>query len=177
VRAMSEVGFTPKMVGGALIGLMITGTKVQLGPLLNGWVITQGFLPAKTFQFPGTQAFLDKYAKVAPQQGLDPLGWSFPPYGYAAGQVLAAAVEGAKSLDHAKLADYMRSHEFSTVVGKMSFGKNGEWATGREIWTQFQNITANSLDDFRDVAHQPIILPADMKTGSLIYPYAEAKKP
>jgi branched-chain amino acid transport system substrate-binding protein len=177
VRAMSEVGFTPKMVGGALIGLMITGTKVQLGPLLNGWVITQGFLPAKTFQFPGTQAFLDKYAKVAPQQGLDPLGWSFPPYGYAAGQVLAAAVEGAKSLDHAKLADYMRSHEFSTVVGKMSFGKNGEWATGREIWTQFQNITANSLDDFKDVAHQPIILPADMKTGSLIYPYAEAKKP
>jgi branched-chain amino acid transport system substrate-binding protein len=177
VRAMNEVGFTPKMIGGALIGLMITGTKVQLGPLLNGWVITQGFLPAKPFLFPGTQALLDKYAKVAPSQGLDPLGWAFPPYGYAAGEVLQAAVEGTKSLDHAKLADYMRSHEFSTVVGKIRFGKDGEWAVGREVWTQFQHITANTLDDFKDVSHQPILSPADMKTGDLIYPYAEARKP
>jgi len=177
VRAMNEVGFTPKMFGGALIGLMITGTKVQLGPLLNGMIITQGFLPASTFLFPGTKDLLDKYAARAPAQGLDPLGWSFPPYGYAAGQVLAQAVEGAKSLDHAKLADYMHSHEFSTVVGKLAFGKDGEWAKGREVWTQFQHIATGTLDTFRDVSHQPILLPADMKTGSVIYPYAEAKKP
>ena len=177
VRAMNEVGFTPKMVGGALIGLMITGTKVQLGPLLDGWVITQGFLPAKTFLFPGTQEFLDKYAKIAPSQGLDPLGWSFPPYGYAAGQVLAEAVAATKSLDQAKLADFMRSNEFDTVVGKLRFGKDGEWATGREVWTQFQHITGNTLDDFKDVSHQPILLPADMQTGKMIYPYAAAKKP
>jgi branched-chain amino acid transport system substrate-binding protein len=71
----------------------------------------------------------------------------------------------------------MRSHPFDTVVGKISFGKDGEWATGREIWTQFQHITANTLDDFKNISHQPIVLPADMKTGSLIYPYAAAKKP
>lgn len=177
VRAMNEVGFTPKMFGGALIGLMITGTKVQLGPLLNGMIITQGFLPASTFLFPGTRDMLDKYAAKAPAQGLDPLGWSFPPYGYSAGQVLAQAVEGAKTLDHAKLADYMHSHEFNTVVGKLSFSKDGEWAKGREVWTQFQHITAGSLDVFKDVSHQPILLPAEMKTGSVIYPYAEAKKP
>jgi branched-chain amino acid transport system substrate-binding protein len=177
VRAMNQVGFKPKMFGGAFIGLLITATKVQLGPLLNGIIVTQGFLPAPTFLFPGTQQLLDQYAKVAPGQGLDPLGWSFPPYGYAAGQVLQEAVEGTKSLDHAKLAEYMHSHEFTTVVGKLSFGKDGEWAKGREVWTQFQNITASSLDDFKDVAHQPIILPAEMKTGTLIYPYAEAKKP
>jgi branched-chain amino acid transport system substrate-binding protein len=177
VRAMNQVGFTPKMFGGAFIGLLITATKVQLGPLLNGIIVTQGFLPAKTFLFPGTQELLDQYAKVAPGQGLDPLGWSFPPYGYAAGQVLQEAVERTKSLDHAKLADDMHSHEFSTVVGKISFGKDGEWAKGREVWTQFQNITASSLDDFKDVAHQPILLPPEMKTGTLIYPYAEAKKP
>lgn len=177
VRAMDEVGFTPKVFGGALIGLMITGTKVQLGPLVNGMIITQGFLPASTFMFPGTKEMLDKYAEKAPAEGLDPLGWSFPPYGYAAGQVLAEAVEGSNSLDQGKLADYMRSHEFSTVVGKISFGKDGEWAQGREVWTQFQHIATGSLDTFRDVSHQPILLPADMKTGSVIYPYADAKKP
>ncbi|HVA12500.1 MAG TPA: amino acid ABC transporter substrate-binding protein [Stellaceae bacterium] len=177
VRAMNEVGFAPKMFGGAFIGLMITATKVQLGPLLNGVVITQGFLPAPTFNFPGVQELLAKYAQIAPKQGLDPLGWSFPPYGYAAGQVLQAAVEGTKSLDHAKLAAYMRSHEFSTVVGKISFGKDGEWAKGRAVWTQFQHVTGNTLSDFKDVSHQPILLPPEMKTGNLIYPYAEAKKP
>jgi branched-chain amino acid transport system substrate-binding protein len=177
VRAMNEVGFTPKIFGGALIGLMITGTKIQLGPLLNGMIITQGFLPASTFLFPGTKEMLDKYAAKAPSQGLDPLGWSFPPYGYSAGQVLAQAVAATKSLDHAKLADYIRKSEFSTVVGKISFGKDGEWAKGREVWTQFQHITVGSLDTFKDVSHQPILLPADMKTGSMIYPYAEAKKP
>lgn len=177
VRAMNEVGFRPKLFGGALIGLMITATKVQLGPLVNGMVITQGFLPAKTFLFDGTQAFLDKYAKLAPTQRLDPLGWSFPPYGYAAGQVLAEAVTGAKSLDQGKIADYMRTHSFDTVVGKIAFGKDGEWAKGRSVWTQFQHITGNTIDDFKDTSHQPILLPADMKTGTLIYPYAAARKP
>jgi len=177
VRAMNEVGFTPKMFGGALIGLMITGTKIQLGPLVNGMIITQGFLPASTFMFPGTKEMLEKYARQAPAQGLDPLGWSFPPYGYAAGQVLAEAVEATQSTDPAKLAGYMHSHEFSTVVGRVSFGKNGEWAKGREVWTQFQHVSVGSLDTFKDVSHQPILLPADMKTGSVIYPYAEAKKP
>jgi len=177
VRAMNEVGFTPKMFGGALIGLMITGTKVQLGPLVNGMIITQGFLPASTFMFPGTKEMLDKYAEKAPAQGLDPLGWSFPPYGYAAGQVLAEAVEATKSLDHAQLAQYMHSHEFSTVVGRIAFGKDGEWAKGREVWTQFQHVTTGSLDTFKDVSHQPILLPADMKTGTVIYPYSVAKQP
>jgi branched-chain amino acid transport system substrate-binding protein len=62
------------------------------------------------------------------------------------------------------------------VVGKIRFGKDGEWAEGREVWTQFQHIAGNTLDDFKDVSHQPILLPADMKTGNLVYPYAEAKK-
>lgn len=177
VRAMNEVGFAPKMFGGAFIGLMITATKVALGPLLNGVVITQGFLPAPPFMFPGVKELLAKYAAIAPTQGLDPLGWSFPPYGYAAGQLLAAAVTGTQSLDHAKLADYMRTHSFNTVVGKITFGKDGEWAEGRDVWTQFQHVTGNTIDDFKDVSHQPILLPADMKTGTLIFPYAAAKAP
>ena len=57
---------------------------------------------------------------------------------YAAGQVLAQAVDGAKSLDHKALADYMRSHTFHTVVGDITFGKDGEWAKSRVVFTQFQ---------------------------------------
>ena len=36
-------------------------------------------------------------------------------------QVLQQAVEGSKSLDQAKLADYLRSHTFKTVAGDIKF--------------------------------------------------------
>src|SRR6516164_9866275 len=38
VRAANEIGLTPKMFGGTLIGLLITPIKMQLGPLMNGIV-------------------------------------------------------------------------------------------------------------------------------------------
>jgi branched-chain amino acid transport system substrate-binding protein len=34
VRAVNEIGFRPKMIGGAMIGLQSTAIKTQLGPLL-----------------------------------------------------------------------------------------------------------------------------------------------
>jgi hypothetical protein len=46
--------------------------------------------------------------------------YGFVPFGYAAGQVLATAVTQTKSLDHDKLADYIRSHSFQTVVGEIT---------------------------------------------------------
>ena len=115
------------MFGGAIIGLLVTPIKAQLGPLANGIVNNEVFLPAPSLTFPGTKELLAKYQAAAATQGIDPGGWASP-LGYAAGQVLAQAVEGTKSLDNAKLADYMRSHTFKTVVGDVAFGKDGEWA-------------------------------------------------
>jgi hypothetical protein len=37
-------------------------------------------------------------------------------------------------------------------------------------------VQPNRLDQVRDGKVQPIIWPADAKTGHLIYPYADAKK-
>jgi branched-chain amino acid transport system substrate-binding protein len=177
VRAANEVGLTPKMFGGAFIGLLVTPIKAQLGPLMNGIVNNEVFLPAPSLAFPGVKELLDKYRAAAATQGIDPGGWAFPPLGYAAGQVLAQAVEGAKSLDHAKLAEYMRGHTFKTVVGDIAFGKDGEWAKSRVFFTQFQHVTGNSMDQFKDTTHEVIVWPKEYKTGDMIYPYAEAKKP
>ena len=94
VRAANEIGLTPKMFGGTFIGLLVTPIKMQLGPLMNGIVNNEVFLPAPAFTFPGTLELLAKYQGVARTQGMDPIGWAFPPLGYAAGQVLAQAVEG-----------------------------------------------------------------------------------
>ena len=176
VRAAKEIGLKPKMFGGAMIGLLVTPIKMQLGPLMNGIVVNEVFLPAPAFLFPGTKEMLAKYQAIAKEQQLDPLGWGFAPLGYAAGQVLAAAVEGAKSLDHVQLAKYMHSHEFETVVGKIAFGPDGEWAQSRVVFTQFQHIAGNTLDEFQNAQHEIIVWPDAMKSGNLIYPYSAAEK-
>ena len=120
VRAANEIGLAPKMFGGTFIGLLVTPIKVQLGPLMNGIVNNEVFLPAPAFTFPGTLEVLAKYRPIAQREHIDPMGAAFVPLGYAAGQVLAEAVEGAKTLDQVKLAAYMHAHPFSTVVGTIT---------------------------------------------------------
>jgi branched-chain amino acid transport system substrate-binding protein len=176
VRAANEINLAPKMFGGGLIGLLATPIKVQLGPLTNGLVICESFVPAPSFDFTGTADVLKRYQAKAPELKIDPLGFGFVPFGYAAGQILAEAVTKTNSLDHDKLADYLRSHTFQTVAGEIAFGKDGEWAKPRQVFTQFQGVVANDLEQFRDGRRQPILWPAEYKSGSMVYPYAEAKK-
>jgi branched-chain amino acid transport system substrate-binding protein len=176
VRAAQEIGLTPKMFGGTMIGLLITPIKMQLGPLLDGIVIMESFVPAPTFNFPGTADLLKRYQEKAAGERIDPIGYAFVPFGYAAGQVLAQAVEGTKSLDQSKLADYIHGNTFHTVVGDIDYNKAGEWTKQRNVFTQFQNVAAGNLDQFRDGSVQPILWPPQYKTGTMIYPYANAKK-
>ena len=176
VRAANEIGLVPKLFGGTFIGLLVTPIKMQLGPLMNEIVNNEVFVPAPAFTFPGTLEVLAKYQTAAKTQGIDPLGWAFPPLSYAAGQVLAQAVEGAKSLDHKAIADYMRSHTFHTVVGDITFGTDGEWVKSRVVFTQFQNVTGNTLDQFVDTTREVVVWPKEYKSGDLIYPYAKAKQ-
>ena len=177
VRAANEIGLTPKMFGGTFIGLLVTPIKVQLGPLVNGIVNNEVFLPAKSLTFPGTAEVLAKYQEAAKTQGIDPMGWAFAPIAYAAGQTLAQAVEATKGTDQVAIAAWLRGHTVHTVVGDIAFGKDGEWAKSRVFFTQFQHVTGNSLDNFRDTTHEVVVWPNDYKTGDMIYPYAEAKKP
>ena len=177
IRAANEIGLTPKMFGGTFIGLLITPIKAALGPLINGIVDNEVFLPSPRLIFPGTREVLAKYQSVAQAQGIDPVGFAYVPLAYAAGQVLAQAVEGTNSLDQPTIAAYIHSHAFHTVVGDISFGKDGEWAKSRVFFTQFQHVTGNSVDQFKDTSHEVVVWPNDYKSGDMIYPYAEAKKP
>jgi branched-chain amino acid transport system substrate-binding protein len=176
VRAANEIGLTPKMFGGTMIGLLITPIKAQLGPMLDGVVIMESFVPAPTFNFPGLADVLKRYRAVAAGEKIDPLGVGFVPFGYAAGQVLAQAVEGTNSLDQDKLAAYMHSHKFETVAGPIEYGKDGEWTKARTVFTQFQHVIANDFQQFADGSKQPILWPPQYKSGDMIYPYAEARK-
>jgi branched-chain amino acid transport system substrate-binding protein len=176
VRAAHEIGLKPKMFGGTMIGLLVTPIKTQLGPILDGLVIMESFVPAPTFNFPGVADVLKRYRVVAAGEKIDPLGYAYVPFGYAAGEVLAQAVEGTKSLDPDKLAGYMHSHAFQTVAGEITFDKDGEWSAARNVFTQFQNVSANESEQFADGHVQPILWPPQYKTGNIVYPYADAQK-
>jgi branched-chain amino acid transport system substrate-binding protein len=176
VRAANEVGLNPKMFGGAMIGMLITPIKVQLGPVTNGLVITESFVSSPKLNFAGLDDVMKRYQAKAPELKTDALGYAFVAFGYAAGQVINQAVSETKSLDHDVLAKHIHSHSFKTVVGDLSFGKDGEWSKPRALFTQFQNIEPNNLDQFRSGAKQPILWPPEYKTGDMIYPYADARK-
>ena len=175
VKAMHEVGFKPKMWGGAMVGLQATVFKTQLGPLLNGLVNFETWLPVKSMAFPGSLELLKKYQERAGAEGVDPLGYYMPVWAYSYLQVLGQAITETKSIDDGKLADYIRGATFKTVVGDVKFGKQGEWAEERTMAAQFQNIKGNTIDDFRDLKTEVIVYPPQYKTGEVIYPYEKAK--
>jgi branched-chain amino acid transport system substrate-binding protein len=176
VRAANEIGLKTKAFGGGMVGLQITPIKQQLGPLLNGILDYDWWIPAPTMQFPGIMEFMAKYQAKAASEGVDPLGWYIPPFAYANLQVLQQAIEGAKTLDQDKLAEYIRSNSFKTIVGDIRYGKDGEWAEPRVLEVQFQNIKGNSIEQFKDISTEVILEPAQYRTGKAIYPYTEAQK-
>ena len=176
IRASHEVQFRPKLYGGAFLGLLVTGIKQQLGPLANGLVNNEFYIPAPSLQFTGTKEFLDTYQKRAPGAGVDPLGYTYPPYAYAAGQILAKAVSETKSLDDEKIAAYIRANTFDTIIGPISFGPDGEWTKPRIIYAQFQNVSGSDIAQFRDMQKQIVVWPPELKTGELVYPYEKVVK-
>jgi len=177
VRAVNELGFAPKMIGGGMVGPMSASMQTQLGPLLNGFLDFDFWLPAKTMQFPGAMNFLKRYQDKAPSLGVDPLGYYVAPWAYADLQVLGDAITATQSLDDAKLADYMHQATFNTIIGDVKFGADGEWAKSRVLQIQFHDIAGNGLEQFRDAGSvETILTPADYKTGTVIYPYSAAKE-
>jgi branched-chain amino acid transport system substrate-binding protein len=171
LRAAAEMGLTARLFGGSLVGLATTLMKTQLGPLMNGVVLGEQWIPAPGLQYPGVMDFLKTYRSRASAEGVDPLGIFLPPFAYARMQVLEQAVRGAGTIDDDKLADYLRSHTFKTVVGDIAYGKDGEWAESRLIWTQFQGIKSNDLAQFERPDTEVVLLPKQFKSGELIQPY------
>jgi branched-chain amino acid transport system substrate-binding protein len=177
LRAIDEIGLNTKMLGGALVGLPAAALKTQLGPAMNGAVNVELWEPVKTMMFPGIMDFLAKYQAQAAQAKIDPLGYFLPPFAYSELQILGEAIAATKTLDETKLAQYMHSHSFETIVGKIAFGPDGEWTQPRPIWVQYHGVKGHDLEQFRRPKTVSILLPQKYKTGTLIYPYAKARQP
>lgn len=176
LRAAGEVGLDTEMLGGGLAGLQAAAIKMQLGEAANGIVNVDLWEPVKTMEFRGVMDFLKKYQAKAPAEGIDLLGYFLPPFAYSELQVLGDAVTATKTLDNDKLAQYMHSHPFHTIVGDLAFGPDGEWTEARPIWVQYHGIKGHGVDQFRGPSTVTILAPTAFKTGAMVYPYTKARQ-
>jgi branched-chain amino acid transport system substrate-binding protein len=173
VKAANELQLKTKLFGGGMVGLQFAAIQKNLGPMLNGVVNYDFWVPASTLNFPGIDAFLKKYQQKAAGAGVDPLGHYLPPWAYAYLEILGQAVEATKSLDQGKLADHMRKTTYQTIVGSVKFGGNGEWQTSRALMVQFRDLKADDLDQFNKAGSRVVLYPPSVKTGELAFPYRQ----
>jgi branched-chain amino acid transport system substrate-binding protein len=177
VRAVNEIGVgsSVKIIGGGMVGLQFAPIMEALGPMLNGFVNYNSYVPEKSLDNPGVRDFLAKYRPRAVKEKVDPLGFYLPPFNYAIGQMYEQAINATKSLDHKQLANYLRSNEMKTVVGPIRYDKMGEWANPRVVQAQFRGVVDKDMEQFRKPGKQVVIYPEEYKTGDAITPFEKAR--
>src|SRR5450432_2620589 len=175
IRTINQEGFQARQVGGAMIGPQNGSVKLELGPLLNGIVNYEYWLPVEKLMYPGVEEMIEKYQALAQQEGTDPLGYYVAPMAYAQLQIVEQAITATQSLDDNTLAAYTRDAVFHTIVGDVKFGKGGGWTEPRVLTVQYQKLTDNTIAQFKDEKTQVVLLPENLSSGNLIYPYTKAK--
>lgn len=175
ISSIHEIGFSARLVGGGMIGLQFAAFKQKLGSMLNNIVCYDLYVPEPTMKFPGIEQFLVRYRERAAQAGVDPLGIYIPPFAYSEVQILEAAINAVGSTDDQKLADYIRSSSFKTVVGDIKFGARGEWAEPRVLYVQYRGIVGNDVEQFKQAGKQVILYPTRYKSGEVQEPFVSMK--
>jgi branched-chain amino acid transport system substrate-binding protein len=171
IRAINKEGLQAKLVGGAMIGPQNGSVKLELGPLLNGLVNYEYWLPVNKLMYPGVKEMIEKYQARAQQEGTDPLGYYIAPMAYAQLQIVEQAITATQSLDDNTLAAYSRDAIFHTLVGDVKFGKGGGWTEPRVLTVQYQQLTGNTIAQFKDPKTQVVLMPEALSSGNLTYPY------
>ena len=134
----------------------------------------ESFVPS--LHFPGDADLLERYRAAAKGQKIDQLGYGFVPFGYAAGQVLAQAVEGTKSLDPAE-ACRLHAQPHLRYRGRSDRLRQGRrMDQGAHFVHAIPDVAPGDMEQFADGKKQPVLWPPQYKTGDMIYPYADVKK-
>jgi branched-chain amino acid transport system substrate-binding protein len=171
-NAAIELNYKPKIMGGAMVGLQATVFKQRLGSKLNGLINYETWVPSEKMMAPAAE-FFKVYQARAAAEGVDPLGYYLGGWGYAFASVLGQAITGAKSIEDAKIADWLRKNELKTIMGNWKYGPGGEWTKSGMMQVQYHDIKEG--ETWKGMNYQTVLTPADLKTGNVIYPYEKAR--
>ena len=150
-----------------MIGPQTTAVKTALGPLLNGLVNYEYWLPVPSMMFPGVGELMETYQSLAPAEDADLVGSYMAPQGYAQMQVIEQAITATGGLDDTALAEHTRTAGFDTVVGTVRFGDGGEWEQPRVVQVQYQNVTDAGPEQFKTAHTQVVVTPTEYASGEL----------
>src|ERR1044072_9513855 len=84
--------------------------------------------------------FFKKCQARAGAEGVDPLGYYLGGWGYAYISVLGSAIEGSKSIDDDKIADYLRKNGAKTIMGSWTYAPGGEWTKTGMMQVQYHDV-------------------------------------
>jgi branched-chain amino acid transport system substrate-binding protein len=130
LRQSHEHGFDLLLVGGDALSDEEFG--LIAGSAAEG---TLTFDPPRPRDAEAEARYVASYREKYPTWPGDPADLS--PTNYVAFHVWAEAVEIAGSFDAASVADVLRSHEFDTMLGTLSFDDKGD-VTGAEMWSWYR---------------------------------------
>ena len=157
VRAVNEIGFKPKMIGGAMVGLQAPRSRPSSVRCSTAGSTTTSGCRCRRWNSPALTISSRSTRRAPAPKASIRSATTWRRWGYAQLQVLEQAVEATKSLDDAKLGDYIRTNTFKTVVGDVKFGQDGEWAKSRVLQVQFQNVKGNDVAQFKDMTTQVVV--------------------
>ena len=141
---------------------------------LNGIVNNDNFVPEPTMKFPGVEEFLRQYQARATKAGADPLDYFLVPFGYAAMQILAAAITKTGAQTNRSLPPCC-TRPFDTIIGTVQFGPDGKWERTRILTTLYRGIKGKDLEQFKQAGRQVILYPPELKSGELVFPLQTAR--
>lgn len=150
-RAMKQQGLKPKLTAISLVAGSEPNFLSTFGDTVEGMVYTSPWEPQ--LKTKDNQKFVKEYEAA---------NGKAPTYNaaqaYARWQIFEQAVNATKSLNDAKLRDYIAQGEFDTVVGKISYKGKGYSVPADTIITQIQN------------GKKVVVWPKNEAEGHFIYP-------
>ena len=119
VNTINELNYKPKMIGGAMVGLQATVFKQRLGAKLNGIVNYETWVPSEKMMAPAARLLRkvpgSRAAPKAPIRSATISAAGATPNLSALGQ----AINGAKSIEDDKIADYLRKNDVQDHHGRL----------------------------------------------------------
>ena len=93
---------------------------------------------------PASTDVLKRYRAKAAGGKIDPIGYAWVPFAYAAGQVLAQAVKRPRASITTNSPTTCTTNLLNRGRRFLLTAADGDWSKSRMVWTQVQNVTAGN---------------------------------
>jgi branched-chain amino acid transport system substrate-binding protein len=178
VKAVTESGYKPKIIGGAMTGLHPTARGLNLESSLSGFLNYEVGPPFRAAITSPAYSFISKYLTRTGVESAAPLPNNLYYVGlldYVSLQVFEQAVRLTKTLNSDELASYMHDHVFRTVAGDIRFGRTGDIGQPPPVFVQYQ-MRHKPGEPGKGLLEVTVLTPAEYRKGDVIYPYENAIK-